>query len=95
MSDLISRSELIAKIKPPVEGEYATLVSLASVRKMLLNFANSVPSVDAAEVVRCKDCEHFLPEKMLCTHEGNMVFNTGKTTYPNCFCSYGERREDG
>ena len=53
---------------------------------------NSLPSIDAVEVVRCKDCGYFLEEKLLCTHEGNMVFNTGKTTYPNCFCSYGERR---
>ena len=53
------------------------------------------PAVDAVEVCRCKDCKHFLTEKLLCTHEGNMVFYTGKTTYPNCFCSFGERREDG
>lgn len=51
-------------------------------------------AADVVEVVRCQYCIYFLPKKMLCTHEGNMVFNTGKTTYPECFCSYGERRAE-
>lgn len=46
MGDLISRSALIAKIKPPTEGDYTHAIPLGNVRKMLLNFANSVPAVE-------------------------------------------------
>ena len=51
------------------------------------------PIVDAVEVVRCKDCKHLRKDKMICLHRGNQVFNTGKATFANHFCSYGERRE--
>ena len=54
----------------------------------LLDVVLKAPGI---EVVRCKDCVYFLDKKLLCTHEGNRVFGTGKTTYGNCFCSYGER----
>ena len=53
-------------------------------------------TVDAVEVVRCKDCKHFykyLSEEKadgVCWHN-NSDF---EVTY-NHFCSWGERREDG
>ena len=50
------------------------------------------PTVDAVEVVRCKDCKYFRKGRPL-RHEckkvgGGMCYPT-----PNDFCSYGERRE--
>ena len=48
------------------------------------------PTVDAVEVVRCKNCKHY-------HHYGEDVY--GCRTYgmmktkPDGFCSYGERRE--
>ena len=51
--------------------------------------------VDAEEVVRCKDCEHFVQnepydpcECMKWTVRWGVAY-----TNPNDFCSYGERRE--
>ena len=57
-------------------------------------------SVDAVEVVRCKDCKHWKPS-------GSMAGNTeydlqpiGGCKWVNCcrkandFCSYGERRTE-
>lgn len=49
---------------------------------------------DVQEVVRCKDCKHLIPDKMLCTHIRNRIFNTGFTTFSNHFCSYGEKRSE-
>ena len=59
-----------------------------SVKRVLMQ----APTIDAVEVVRCRDCKHG--------------FNTERTTNilyctryiiaickPNDFCSYGERRE--
>ena len=50
------------------------------------------PTVDAVEVVRCKDCKHFVsPQGWPCCDE---FLGLG---FPNPsgddFCSYGERRE--
>lgn len=53
------------------------------------------PTIDAVEVVRCKDCKHhekflFDDSKVLCwVHDTDIVVS--QTDY----CSYGERREDG
>ena len=49
------------------------------------------PTVDAVEVVRCKDCKHYF-------HYGDEVY--GCRTYgmlktnPDSFCSYGERKDN-
>lgn len=57
------------------------------------------PTVDAVEVVRCRDCKKWekcyssiLGEVMCCTGQANVNIQKG----PDDFCSYGERRtEDG
>ena len=83
MGDLISRSALIAKIKPPTEDDYDHTVSLGNVRKMLLNFANSVPSVDAVKVVHGR----WIGSYDFCCSACGVYQNlyTGRTKFcPNC-----------
>ena len=52
----------------------------------------SAPTVDAVEVVRCKDCKHYgntvcgAPTKGYCKKTEFM------TKYENDFCSWGEKR---
>ena len=47
------------------------------------------PTVDAVEVVRCKDCEFYDKDEKWCRRLGLCgAFNE------NDFCSHGERRED-
>ena len=52
------------------------------------------PTVDAVEVVRCKDCKYGevddadLPTQYLCNYHG------ADWNDENHFCSYGERKED-
>ena len=94
MSDLISRSELIAKIKPPAEDDYDHKVSVGFVRKMLFNFANSVPAVDAAEVVRCADCVYWQDNNGGYPHE-DCRWGKGETPDADDYCSFGERKADG
>ena len=43
-------------------------------------------TADVVEVVRCKDCKHFVSE--ICRHDFAMNFCRGDD-----FCSYGERKE--
>ena len=66
--------------------------------------ADDAPTVDAVEVVRCKDCKHktVTSDGMVC--ECALPTKTMKDYYiygstilarvePDAFCSYGERRE--
>lgn len=51
------------------------------------------PTIDAVEVVRCKDCkhsEHWYGDKCLCS----LWSELGIDVFEDGYCSYGERRED-
>ena len=59
------------------------------------------PTVDAVEVVRCRDCAHWLNEDGLHDHVCLKIYSDGAVSSyawqdrnPDDFCSYGERRTD-
>ncbi len=52
---------------------------------------DKAPTVDAVEVVRCKDCKHCDPENYHCDHPMGTSFPFPRKT--DDFCSYGERRK--
>ncbi len=54
------------------------------------------PTVDAVEVVRCKDCKYYLNSNEKCGLIDTRLhfYETDKTWTEDCFCSWGERRED-
>lgn len=52
----------------------------------------TAPTVDAVEVVRCRDCKHYE------IHKPKVLENCERNGYivpmkPDDFCSYGERKE--
>lgn len=49
------------------------------------------PTIDAVEVVRCKDCKHY-EENDGC---GWLDYDYVTMMKPEDFCSYGERKTDG
>ena len=51
-------------------------------------------SVNAVEVVRCKDCKHWLKDFVGCTEHIGRCEWAGYMVGANGFCNYGERRED-
>ena len=61
----------------------------------LTNYATLIlreaPTVDAVEVVRCRDCKHCDPENYHCDHPMGTVAPLRRK--PDDFCSYGERKE--
>ena len=61
----------------------------------LTNYATLIlreaPTVDAVEVVRCKDCNHCDPENYHCDHYMGTVVPLSRK--PDDFCSYGERKD--
>ena len=50
------------------------------------------PTVDAVEVVRCKDCKYWQDNNDGYPHE-ECRWGNGETPDANDFCSYGERKE--
>lgn len=67
-----------------VDGISATLVLKQTVKDI-----RNCPTVDAVEVVRCKDCK-FIHDRGFC------ALVTGLTRIePDDYCSHGERRTDG
>lgn len=54
----------------------------------------NAPTVDAVEVVRCKDCKHYAlwedsETRMTCSIVTGLMNNK-----PDDFCSYGERKDN-
>ena len=61
----------------------------------LTNYAmlilREAPTVDAVEVVRCRECKHCDPENYHCDHPMGTAAPLKRK--PDDFCSYGERKE--
>lgn len=51
-----------------------------------------MPTIDAVEVVRCKDCEYYEREECMCPY---IWMSDCAHLYPNPddYCSYGKRKE--
>ena len=71
--------------------------SLSSVDEdTILDLVDSISTVDAVIVTRCKDCKHRIYKDM-----GEEIGEIGGCGLFNCampnegFCSYGERKDDG
>lgn len=70
----------------------AAIDVVANHKQVTINLLESLPSADAIEVMRCKDCKHsteWYRDKRRCFlwHENGIdVFEDG-------YCSYGERKD--
>ena len=63
---------------------------VTTVTAVLVTTAMKASTVDAVEVVRCKDCEHR--KEKTCFHPCSGMW-VGAELKDNDFCSYGERKE--
>ena len=55
------------------------------------------PTIDAVEIVRCKDCKHYRPQKKSAHWENKANYCNRIVTIkvqPYDFCSHGEQKED-
>ena len=70
----------------------------------LIELIEQAPTVDAVEVVRCKDCKHWHEEIGWCNEHSHFIGAEGEACHPwessdwkmldaDDFCSYGERKE--
>ena len=86
---LIDREALLSFEKMDAElcatcGEHHTAEDVIMMIK-------TAPTVDAVEVVRCRECKHCDPENYHCDHPMGTVAPLRRE--PDDFCSYGERKE--
>jgi len=88
MARLIDADDALARLKKAEkEMNAVTLMGCKAVPMYgVIDFIESRPTVDAVEVVRCKDCKQYNGHRY-CTYFAEAVLD-------NDFCSYGERRTD-
>ena len=87
--DLIDRNALFPNKVIKVEKNTPTAI-LEAVWLALMN----APTVDAVEVVRCKDCRYQGRASCPTYYEDRMTYrDCWALDGDNDFCSYGERRE--
>ena len=70
-------------------------IVVKTVYKDLADFIFSAPTVDAVEVVRCKDCKHWKNEINGCTEDKRFCDIGFYMVHKDGFCSYGERKDYG
>ena len=69
--------------------------SLSSVDEdTILDLVDSVPTVDAVVVTRCKDCKHYVKYVSNFGDEISACNLFNRPAYDDVFCSYGEPKED-
>ena len=68
---------------------------LEKYRNEVLRTIRKAPTVDAVEVVLCKDCKHYHADTLSCDFTPFSKYYERPTWYEDDFCSYGERRTDG
>ena len=96
MAEYIDREALIA------EYDRVHIGAPGGARKLMVD----APAADVEEVVRCKDCRHYVDAhadgSMYCMRliraedycETGYIYPLEVTVTDHCFCSYGERRKE-
>ena len=81
MAEYINRAELISNLKEFANEQLTPLIE---------NLIQKQPTADVAEVVRCRDCKHYVAN--YCTRDirgrTNMFYMSD-----NDFCSYGKTKD--
>ena len=84
------------EVKHTKEFRITTTGDVGYYAKTITELLDKTPTVDAVEVVRCKDCKHgFLTDDG--SYSCELVdehYGWGYRTKADDFCSYGERRTD-
>lgn len=93
MGDLISRSEMLELLGDAEQEAYLEDECEAETIRKCIRLAKAVPTVDAVEVVRCKYCKHSIDDGWICGGPDLMCMPS-HPSYPDNFCSYGERKDN-
>lgn len=65
------------------------------IKRNFIALVTNAPTVDAVEVVRCRDCKHRGTDYCIFHINGEPADEELLRKLDNDFCSYGERKDDG
>ena len=68
--------------------------TMTTVLSTLKKMVDNAPTVDAVEVVRCKDCTFCVFNSSNETFKCRSMNGMYRTVVPDDFCSYGERKDN-
>ena len=77
------------------EMEGNLVFAACEIKQDFADMISNVPTVDAVEIVRCRDCKHYRPQKKSAHWENRANYCNRVVTIkvqPDDFCSYGERK---
>lgn len=87
MSRLIDADALkTLKFKDIISGYGYNTAYRVGFNKAIDAVIEHAPTIDAVEVVRCRECKHFVDEGFYCAQNILPMFD-------HFYCYYGERRE--
>lgn len=92
---LANRLLCLSEGSPPT----GTALTLRIIGKGLRSDEMFAPTIDAVEVVRCKDCKHWRKKDFQAGNDvdymefGGLCPNSRFARYESDFCSFGERRD--
>lgn len=94
MARLIGADRLIEALPIVTEDKQISLYGAVADFMVMIS---EMPTIDAVEVVRCRDCIHWDSETGWCNnHSASDDHDMDWNIYnDDDFCSYGERRNDG
>lgn len=84
---LVDADKVDKVVKPWSEEMDCNAITITDARKLILNTISRMPTVDAVQVVRCKECSVPHNEHTGCP----MVY--GRIVGPNWFCGDGIRKD--
>ena len=95
MARLISSDSLLGKIHDTAEGlaDCDQQNAAWALMKYAVRDIMDEETVDAVEVVRCRDCKHWHFETGLCNLHSNFSKSVLHFFDEYDFCSYGERKD--
>jgi len=86
---LIDADELCNELSTVCDDKYDRTV------EWCIGILRQAPTIDAVEVVRCKDCKHWKGnDEPVPWNDGKIFIEVPCETKPTDFCSMGERKTD-
>ena len=79
-----------------MEKDGKLVFAACEIKQDFADMISNATTVDAVEVVRCKDCKHYKPQKKSAHWENRANYCNRVVTIkvqPDDFCSYGERKD--
>lgn len=90
MADLIDRQAAIDKLQKGIDEQTNPLIRCGI--RLAMNTINELPSADAVEVVRCRNCEHYFTSNLeMAKNHGAECTMMNRRTMPEDYCSYGQK----